>query len=178
MSEQWQGLHNPQWHETTSTSVDWAWCDSCEDSCRPWRLCRCCLAAEVETLREQVTSDGVRCAKCEGVPAEIGGFGVLDCYRCVVRERDALAVDVEALRRIRESQIEDIIALRYDLEVAREAQATIDALKAQVQRVREMHTIDQCPRCAEFHCLECGCEGVYTEQVSCRTTRVLDGGDR
>ena len=92
--------------------------------------------------------------------------------------RCCLAAEVEVLRAIRESQIEDIIALRYDLEVAREAQATIDALKAQVQRVREMHTIDQCPRCAEFHCLECGCEGVYTEQVSCRTTRVLDGGDR
>ena len=55
--------------------------------------------------------------------------------------------------------------------------AEVEALRAQVQRVREMHTIDQCPRCAEFHCLECGCEGVYTEQVSCRTTRVLDGGE-
>ena len=91
---------------------------------------------------------------------------------------DTLAAEVEVLRAIRVSQIEDIIALRYDLEVARESRATITALRAQVQRVREMHTIDQCPRCAEFHCIECGCEGVYTEQVSCRTTRVLDGGDR
>ena len=182
MSEQWLGLHNQDDHEWGWGERD-AWCTTCEGprrdrgQCLAKKPCRCCLAAEVEVLREQITCDGVRCAKCEGVPAEIGGLGVLDCYHCVVRERDALAVDVEALRRIRESQIEDIIALRYDLEVAREAQATIDALKAQVQRVREMHTIDQCPRCAEFHCLECGCEGVYTEQVSCRTTRVLDGGE-
>ena len=54
MNGQWLGLHNPQWHETTSTSVDWAWCDTCRDSCKPWRPCYCCLAAEVEALRAQV----------------------------------------------------------------------------------------------------------------------------
>ena len=164
MSEQWQGLHNPNQHKRYK---DECRCVGCGDYewCASEYPCRCCLAAEVEALAVDV--EALRRI----------GLGVLDCYHCVVRERDALAVDVEALRRIRESQIEDIIALRYDLEVAREAQATIDALKAQVQRVREMHTIDQCPRCAEFHCLECGCEGVYTEQVSCRTTRVLDGGE-
>jgi len=170
MSEQWQGLHNPNQHKRYK---DECRCVGCGDYewCASEYPCRCCLAAEVETLREQVTSDGVRCAKCEGVPAEIGGFGVLDCYRCVVRERDALAVDVEALRRIRESQIEDIIALRYDLEVAREAQATIDALKAQVQRVERL--LDRCDQDTyDFHWGE-GSPVVLTQYVR----DALDGGE-
>ena len=170
MSEQWQGLHNPNQHKRYK---DECRCVGCGDYewCASEYPCRCCLAAEVEVLREQITCDGVRCAKCEGVPAEIGGLGVLDCYHCVVRERDALAVDVEALRRIRESQIEDIIALRYDLEVAREAQATIDALKAQVQRVERL--LDRCDQDTyDFHWGE-GSPVVLTQYVR----DALDGGE-
>jgi hypothetical protein len=78
---------------------------------------------------------------------------------------------VEALRRIRESQIEDIIALRYDLEVAREAQATIDALKAQVQRVERL--LDRCDQDTyDFHWGE-GSPVVLTQYVR----DALDGGE-
>ena len=95
VSEQWLGLHNQDDHEWGWGERD-AWCTTCEGprrdrgQCLAKEPCRCCLAAEVEVLREQITCDGVRCAKCEGVPAEIGGLGVLDCYHCSCCEKQAL----------------------------------------------------------------------------------------
>ena len=54
MSEQWRGLHNPERHFSafgTGTPV----CDECDDAlCVPSNPCYCCLAAEVEALREKV----------------------------------------------------------------------------------------------------------------------------
>ena len=140
MSEQWLGLHNQDDHEWGWGERD-AWCTTCEGprrdrgQCLAKEPCRCCLAAEVEVLREQITCDGVRCAKCEGVPAEIGGLGVLDCYHCVVRERDALAVDVEALRNSLGHCAAENATLRENDVLWRSRMKTAEA---QVQRVRDM----------------------------------------
>ena len=53
MSEQWQGLHNPNQHKRYK---DECRCVGCGDYewCASEYPCRCCLAAEVETLRAQV----------------------------------------------------------------------------------------------------------------------------
>jgi len=59
------GLHNHERHAPTSVT-DMAWCNVCDGPCYSPEACCCCLAAEVEVLREQITCDGVRCAKCEG----------------------------------------------------------------------------------------------------------------
>ena len=65
MSEQWLGLHNQDDHEWGWGERD-AWCTTCEGprrdrgQCLAKEPCRCCLAAEVEVLREQITCDGVR----------------------------------------------------------------------------------------------------------------------
>lgn len=50
MSEQ-RGLRNPDTHGTTSDGEPY--CESCGVCDEGWR-CRCCLAAEVEALREKV----------------------------------------------------------------------------------------------------------------------------
>ena len=50
MSEQ-RGLRNPDTHGTTSDGEPY--CESCGVCDEGWR-CRCCLAAEVESLRAQV----------------------------------------------------------------------------------------------------------------------------
>lgn len=50
MSEQ-RGLRNPDIHGTTSDGEPY--CESCGVCDEGWR-CRCCLAAEVEALREKV----------------------------------------------------------------------------------------------------------------------------
>ena len=53
MSEQWQGLHNPNQHKRYK---DECRCVGCGDYewCASEYPCRCCLAAEVEALRAQV----------------------------------------------------------------------------------------------------------------------------
>ena len=53
MSEQWQGLHNPNQHKRYK---DECRCVGCGDYewCASEYPCRCCLAAEVEVLRAQV----------------------------------------------------------------------------------------------------------------------------
>lgn len=90
---------------------------------------------------------------------------------------DTLAAEVEVLRAIRVSQIEDIIALRYDLEVAREAQATIDALKAQVQRVR-----DVCEQWQNYDAVDWATAPylLVTDKLTAakQILQALDGGDR
>jgi len=52
MSEQWQGLHNPNQHKRYK---DECRCVGCGDYewCASEYPCRCCLAAEVETLRKE-----------------------------------------------------------------------------------------------------------------------------
>jgi hypothetical protein len=51
MSEQWLGLHHHDRHFVTFEGGA-CHCDECDVSlCLPNRLCRCCLAAEVEALR-------------------------------------------------------------------------------------------------------------------------------
>ena len=53
MSEQWQGLHNPNQHKRYK---DECRCVGCGDYewCASEYPCRCCLAAEVEVLRASV----------------------------------------------------------------------------------------------------------------------------
>ena len=71
MSElDWKPLANPGKHKPP-------WCDDCNDYCGPADgPCRCCLAAEVEVLREQVerVRDGVNVVlqRAQGV-REFGG---------------------------------------------------------------------------------------------------------
>jgi hypothetical protein len=54
VSEQWIGLHNPDWHHSVGVR---AWC-RCGTWCSDGAECDCCelveLRAEVETLRAQV----------------------------------------------------------------------------------------------------------------------------
>ena len=54
MSEQWMGLHHPDWHDSVGVR---AWC-RCGTWCSDGAACDCCelveLRAEVETLRAQV----------------------------------------------------------------------------------------------------------------------------
>ncbi len=50
MSERWMGLHNHERHAPTSVT-DMAWCNVCDGPCYSPEACRCCLAAEVESLR-------------------------------------------------------------------------------------------------------------------------------
>jgi hypothetical protein len=47
MSE-WLGLHNPAAHK------DYTGCRACKERCAPDKPCYCCLAAEVEALRESL----------------------------------------------------------------------------------------------------------------------------
>lgn len=59
MSEQWLGLHNPERHEPYAGQfAGYAEClpvlGGCLAECGEDDPCRCCLAAEVETLRAQV----------------------------------------------------------------------------------------------------------------------------
>ena len=51
MSEPWMGLHNPERHERNGLA---AWCSDEEITCSESYPCRCCLAAEVKALREQI----------------------------------------------------------------------------------------------------------------------------
>ena len=59
MSEQWLGLHNQDDHEWGWGERD-AWCTTCEGprrdrgQCLAKKPCRCCLAAEVEVLRNSL----------------------------------------------------------------------------------------------------------------------------
>ena len=53
MSEQWLGLHNADQHERIAGTLAACSCSDC-GFCHPGWFCRCCLAAEVETLRAQV----------------------------------------------------------------------------------------------------------------------------
>ena len=59
MSEQWLGLHNQDDHEWGWGERD-AWCTTCEGprrdrgQCFAKEPCRCCLAAEVEALRNSL----------------------------------------------------------------------------------------------------------------------------
>ena len=59
MSEQWLGLHNQDDHEWGWGERD-AWCTTCEGprrdrgQCLAKEPCRCCLAAEVEALRNSL----------------------------------------------------------------------------------------------------------------------------
>lgn len=75
MSEQWQGLHNPNQHKRYK---DECRCVGCGDYewCASEYPCRCCLAAEVEVLRAQVerVRDGVNVVlqRAQGV-REFGG---------------------------------------------------------------------------------------------------------
>ena len=54
MSEQWIGLHNPDWHHSVGVR---AWC-RCGTWCSDGAECDCCelveLRAEVETLRGRI----------------------------------------------------------------------------------------------------------------------------
>lgn len=55
MSEQWLGLRNPDLHEVSMLTA--AHCRYDFELCLPNRPCRCCLAAEVEVLRAQVSEE-------------------------------------------------------------------------------------------------------------------------
>jgi hypothetical protein len=73
VSEQWQGLHNPEWHFVSPlTGEGLAWCVTCSTDCILALPCRCCLAAEVETLRAQV--ERVREALCSPPNSECAEF--------------------------------------------------------------------------------------------------------
>ena len=54
MSEQWMGLHHPDWHDSVGVR---AWC-RCGTWCSDGAECDCCelveLRAEVETLRGRI----------------------------------------------------------------------------------------------------------------------------
>ena len=59
MSEQWLGLHNPERHEPYAGQfAGYAEClpvlGGCLAECGEDDPCRCCLAAEVETLRGRI----------------------------------------------------------------------------------------------------------------------------
>lgn len=51
MSDEWRGLHNPDLHEVRGSGAAECKEESEAAWCIPERLCRCCLEAEVETLR-------------------------------------------------------------------------------------------------------------------------------
>lgn len=48
----WRGLHNPERHRVAEDGV--TECDTCGlVECHPNYLCNCCIASEIETLREE-----------------------------------------------------------------------------------------------------------------------------
>src|SRR5574343_1889736 len=64
---QFRGLHNPDRHIPDMLGVI-SRCAECGDTgglCHPDSLCRCCLVAEVETLRAQVQAVRDLCARRE-----------------------------------------------------------------------------------------------------------------
>ena len=72
MSEQWMGLHHPDWHDSVGVR---AWC-RCGTWCSDGAACDCCelveLRAEVETLRAQVKAarDVMKCEEDCGATVE------------------------------------------------------------------------------------------------------------
>lgn len=88
MSEQW-GLRN---HERHSRGDGLPMCDHCHRACLPGAECRCCLAAEVESLRagRDVEQEMLR-----------GAVGVI---QRLTAEVEALRAQVQAVRDARHGE--------------------------------------------------------------------------
>ena len=145
---QWRGLHNPERHFSafgTGTPL----CEECGDAlCVPSNPCYCCLEAEVEVLRAFVP-ESLRYPKRNGEFINIGPECFSDEEELVIcwKGRNYYADPADEVNLI----------------------AEVEALRAQVARVRELHY-----NTATHHpsgcCSECG--GTYP----CPTVRAFDGG--
>ena len=153
MSEQWRGLHNPERHFSafgTGTPL----CDECDDAlCVPSNPCYCCLEAEVEVLRAFVP-ESLRYPKRNGEFINIGPECFSDEEELVIcwKGRNYYADPADEVNLI----------------------AEVEALRAQVQRVREV--ADDWDRLAALLTSHGVRHDLDVQHAAQRLDRALDGG--